>query len=309
MIKNLIKTAFRNLLKNKSFTAINILGLTLGLATFLLILFYVTDELSYDRYNVNANRIFRINSDVKYGGNTSSFAITPAPLAETMLRSFPEVERATKLIQPSNIQFKKGIKNVPESKAIYAESSLFDVFTLPMVAGNPKNCLTDPNSIVISERAAKKYFNRTDVLGQYLTQANGNVHYRITGVIKNTPQQSHFDFDFFLARTAKDRLEDIDWNSLDYNTYIVLKEGTDIKTIESKINHLYQQRLGTNNYKELLKSGNYIKLNLIPLTDIHLRSNMQYELGNWSVFIRIDHDNVDRGSSRCANCLDFASAI
>ncbi|MBS1500792.1 MAG: ABC transporter permease [Bacteroidetes bacterium] len=279
MIRNLIKTAFRNLLKNKGFTIINILGLTLGLATFLLILFYVTDELSYDRYNANADRIYRINADVKYGGNTNSFAIAPAPLAATMLSSFPEVERSTKMIQASNIQFKKGTKNIPESKSIYAESSLFDVFTLPMIAGNPKNALNDPNSIVISERAALKYFNKTDVVGQYLTQTSGNVHYRITGVIKNIPQQSHFDFDFFLARTEKDRKDDKDWNSLDYNTYVMLKKGTNIPAFEAKLNLLYQQRLGMKNYKELLKSGNYIKLNITPLTDIHLKSNRQYELG------------------------------
>jgi putative ABC transport system permease protein len=198
MIRNLIKTAFRNLLKDKGFTIINIFGLTLGLATFLLILFYVIDELSYDRYNVKADQIYRINSDVKYGGNASSFAITPAPLAAAMLSSFPEAERATKLIQASNIQFKNGNKNVPESKAIYAESDLFDVFTLPMIAGSPKNALSDPKTMVISERAARKYFNKTDVVGQYLTLVSGNVAYRITGVIKNIPQQSHFDFDFFL---------------------------------------------------------------------------------------------------------------
>lgn len=279
MIRNLIKTAFRNLLKNKGFTAINVFGLTLGLATFLLILFYVADELSYDRYNLKADRIYRINSNVKYGGNTNSFAITPAPLANALVNAYPEVEQATKLIQASNIQFKKGTQKLPENKSIYAESSLFDVFTLPMVAGQPKNCLSEPKSIVISERAALKYFNKTDVVGQYLTLVNGNVNYKITGVIKNMPSQSHFNYDFFLSRSAEDMKADTDWNSFDYNTYVVLKKGTNATAFGKKVEKLIRHHFGEQNYANMEKGGNYVRFDLTPLTDIHLRSNRQYELG------------------------------
>ena len=279
MIRNLIKTAFRNLLKSKGFTTINILGLTLGLATFLLILFYVTDELSYDRYNTNADRIYRVNSDIKYGGNTTLFAITPPPLAASLEADFPEVDKAARLIQASNIQFKKGSQVVPESKSIYAESSLFNVFTLPMVDGSPKNALTDPNTIVISERAAKKYFNRTDVAGKYLTLAESNVNYKITGVIKDMPQQAHFNFDYFLSTSSLGSKADTGWGNFSYSTYVMLKKGVDIHAFETKLNKAIREHFGAQNYAQMEKSGNYVRLNITPITDIHLRSNRQYELG------------------------------
>jgi len=279
MLKNYIKTAFRSLLKNKGFTAINVLGLALGLATCLLIVFYVVDELSYDRYNTKADQIYRINSDMKYGGNSSSFAITPAPLAAAVASSFPEVEKTARMIQASNIQFKKGAENIPESKSIYADNSIFNIFTLPMVDGSPKNALTNPRSIVISERAALKYFGKTNVAGQYLTLVSGHVNYKITGVIRNIPEQSHFNFDYFLSRSPEDMKGDNDWNSFDFNTYLLLKKGTDKKAFEVKLNTLLRQHFGIANYEKLSKGGNYVRLNLTPLTDIHLHSNRLYELG------------------------------
>lgn len=287
MLKNLIKTSFRNLLKNKAFTIINILGLTLGLVAFLLILFYVSDELSYDRYNINADRIYRINTDIKYGGSTSLFAITPPPLAKTLEASLPEVERATQLMQASNIQFKKGNQVIPESKSVYAENGLFNVFTLPMVAGNPKVALTYPHTIVISERAAQKYFGRTDVVGQSLTLAASKVNYKITGVIKNMPQQSHFNYDYFLSITSLEMKNDTGWGNFSVNTYVLLKKGADINLFQKKINQLIHKHFGEQNYAKLEKGGNYIRLNVIPVTDIHLRSNRQFEMGTNSSIIYV----------------------
>lgn len=279
MIKNYITTALRSLLKNKAFTIINVLGLALGLAICLLIIFYVADELSYDRYNANAERICRVNADIKYGGNTSSYAVTPPPLAAALKSNFPEVENSTRLIQASNVQFKKGFENVPENKSVYADNSIFSVFTLPMLVGNPKNALTAPNSIVISERAARKYFNATNVTGRYLTLVNGNINYKITGVIKDIREQSHFNFDYFLSRSSKELKGDTNWNSFAFNTYLLLKPGTDQKKFEIKLNALVRQHFGLQNYQRLEKGGNYIHLNLTPLTDIHLKSNRQFELG------------------------------
>src|SRR5260221_3181248 len=137
MIKNLIKTAFRNLLKNKGFTAINVLGLALGLATCLLIVFYVFDELSYDRYNVKAGRIYRINNDIKFGGNGNSYAVSPAPVAAALKNDFPEVEQVARLRDRGGFRVKKGNQNIQENRMIYADSTIFNVFTLPIIQGNP----------------------------------------------------------------------------------------------------------------------------------------------------------------------------
>src|ERR1700729_1949973 len=127
MIKNFIKTAFRTLAKNKGFTAINILGLALGLATCLLIVFYVFDELSYDRYNTKADRIYRINNDIKFGGNTNSYAVSPAPLAAALKSDFPEIEQVVRFRNRGGFQVKKGNQEIEEYMMVYADPSIFNV--------------------------------------------------------------------------------------------------------------------------------------------------------------------------------------
>ena len=278
MFKNYIKTAFRSLLKNKGFTAINVLGLALGLATCLLIVFYVIDELSYDRFNTKSDRIYRVNTDIKYGGNTSSYAISPPPLSAA-LKNFPEVEKAVRLIASTGTVFKKGNQNIIENQVAYADAGIFDVFTLPMVDGNPKNALSEPNTIVISEKAAQKYFNRTNVVGQNLFLGTENKNFKITGVIRNMPVQSHFYFDYFLSMPSLATSKDNNWNNFSFSTYILFKEGTNPKNFETKLNILTHQHFGLDNYAKMEKSGNYIRVNLTRLTDIHLLSNRQYELG------------------------------
>src|ERR1700722_12360733 len=172
MIKNLFKTAFRNLLKNKGFTAINVLGLALGLATCMLIVFYVFDELSYDRYNTKADRIYRVNEDIKFGGNANSYAVSPALVATALKNDFPEIEEMVRFWNKGGNQVKKGTQNINEL-VVYADPSIFSVFTLPMISGSPTSALTEPHSVVITEHMVKKYFEGAsggyqDVVGKVL---------------------------------------------------------------------------------------------------------------------------------------------
>jgi len=280
MFKNHIKTAFSNLSRNKGFTFINILGLTLGLIVCLLIVFYVFDELSYDRYNIKADRIYRVNMDLKYGGNISSFAVTQPPLAAAITSSFPEVETATRLIKSEGTRIRKGNENVTEDKVAYADPTVFDVFTLPIIYGDPKNALKEPNTIVISALAAQKYFNTTNALGRYLHLVSENKDFKVTGVIRNMPTQSHFNFDYFLSMPSLPSSKDPLWNNFAYTTYVLFKQAGDHENFANKLNALFRQRFGVSNYTQLEKGGGYIKMNLIPLKDIHLQSNRQYELGS-----------------------------
>jgi len=284
MIKNILKTALRNLLKNKGFTAINVLGLALGLATCLLIVFYVFDELSYDRYNTNADRIFRVNNDIKFGGNTNSYAVAPAPLAAALKSDFPEIEQVTRFRNRGGFQVKKGNQNIQEYMMIYADPSVFSVFTLPMLFGNPANALTEPHTVVITESTAKKYFNRANVVGQVLT-FNDTAQYKITGVIKDIPKQSHFNFDFFISMPTLAESRDNSWFSSNFNTYIMLRPGADHKKLEAKLDEFFKRQAGPQlqsilhlSFTKLEQSGNYIRLSLIPLKDIHLRSNRVAEI-------------------------------
>src|SRR5579872_770945 len=159
MLRNYLKTAFRNLWKNKGFSVLDILGLAIGLATCLLILIYVADELSYDRWNVKADRIYRLDNEVKFGGNHINLAVAAAPAGPAMLRDYPEVEKEVRFRTSGGRLIKKGNQNIKEEAVVLADSTLFEVFTLPMVAGDPHTALKDAHTVVLTERMAEKYFD------------------------------------------------------------------------------------------------------------------------------------------------------
>jgi len=285
MIRNYIKTAFRSLVKNKGFTAINVVGLALGLATCLLIVFYVFDELSYDRYNINADRIFRVNEDIRFGGNDASYAVSPCPLAAALKADFPEIDQVTRFRSRGGFQVKKGIQNIQENAMIYADPSLFKVFTLPMIDGDPATALNDTHTIVITEKTAQRYFNRTNVVGQVLT-FNDTALYKITGVIKNIPTQSHFNYDFFISMSSLPEGQDDSWFNSNFSTYVLFKPGVDHEKFETKLPDFFKAHAAAQmqsilhlSFAKFEEGGNYFRLNLTPLKQIHLQSNRIGELG------------------------------
>ena len=291
MFRNYFKTAFRNLLKNKFYTSINIIGLAAGLATCLLILLYVLDELSYDKYNVNADRIYRVNNEIKFGGNYFDLAQGPAPMGATMVREFPQVQQYTRLRWYGSFLVKKGNENIQEGRVGYADSTLFDVFTLPVLAGNPKTALKEYHSLVITEKIAKKYFrqnaanNISNIVGKTLL-INDTGNYKITAVIKDIPTQSHFNFDFFVPMIENNGSKDTyNWLSENWNTYVLLKKNADVKQVEAQLNPMMNKYVGpelksvaNQTIEDLEKSGGYVRANLTPLADIHLHSNKLGEL-------------------------------
>jgi len=285
MIRNYIKTAIRSLSKNKGFTAINVLGLALGLASCLLIIFYVFDELNYDRYNTKADRIYRVNEDIRFGGNSNSYAVAPAPLASALKSDFPEIEQVVRFRSRGGFQVKKGNQNIQEDKVVYADPGLFKVFTLPIIDGDPVTALNDTHSVVITEKAAQKYFNRTNVVGQILT-INDTSLYKITGVIKDIPKQSHFNFDFFISMASTPEGKDDAWFSSNFNTYVLLRPGTDFNKFQAKIPAFFESHAGPQlqsvlhlTFAKFEQGGNYFRINFTPLTKIHLYSNREAELG------------------------------
>ena len=285
MIKNYLKTALRSLRKNRAFTAINILGLALGFTASMLIVFYVADELSYDRYNTKADRIYRVNEDLKLGGNKVQYAVCMPPLAQTLKTDFPDVENTVRLKRGGGMHVKKGTENILEYNMIFADQSLFDVFTLPMLDGNKTIALRDPNTVVITESTAKKYFNRTNVVGESLV-TDGQQPLKITGVIKDIPKQSHFTADFILSMSSFPDSRSNEWLRSDYNTYVLMRKGADYKKLEAQFPQLLRKYSGQQmqdelkmNYDQFEKSGSYFRMNMIPLTDIHMHSNQTGELG------------------------------
>ncbi len=284
MFKNYFKIALRNIWKNKGYSAINILGLAVGLATCLLILIYVVDESSYDKFNKKADRIYRVDGDLNFGGTHWILAVAPDLLGATLKKDFPQVEQYVRFRDYGGFRVKKGNDNVQENKVINVDSTLFDVFTLPLIAGNAKTALTDPTSIVITDKIAEKYFNTTDVVGKTLV-INDTSTYKVTAVMKAIPQQSHFNFDFFVPMNSEESRKG-NWLSNNFSTYIVLKDGADPRNLENQFDAVVNKYAGPQaqsllnaSMEELKKNGSYIKYNLMPLTKIHLHSEKTAELG------------------------------
>lgn len=275
-----LTTAFRRLKKNKGFTFLNIAGLAMGLAVCLLIVFYVIDETSYDRYNTKGDRIYRVNTDTKINSSVTSSAIAAPKVSEALRINFPEIEKTVRLFPDENVRFKKGDELVMEKKVVYCDSTIFDVFTLPMLEGNPTTALTEPNTIVITERTAEKYFNTTHVLGRVLVSVGDNNttrNYKITGVIRDLPAQSHFNFDFFKSMVSVSISSNNNFTAFyPFSTYLLLKPHADHKVLASKFPAFLKKHIDF--IDDMEKNGDYIRLNLIPLHDIHLRSNRSNEL-------------------------------
>ncbi|MDP4251872.1 MAG: ABC transporter permease [Bacteroidota bacterium] len=284
MFKNYFKTALRSLVKNKFYTSINVVGLAAGLATCLLILLYVKDELAYDRFNEKANRIYRVNNEIQFGNNHLDLAVAPALQGSSMVREMPQVEQYTRVRWYGNFLVRKGTENIRENRVGFADSSLFDVFTLPVIAGDAKTALKGYHSLVVTETMARKYFNSTDIIGKTLL-VNDSANYKITAVIKDIPRQSHFNFDFFVPMMENYGSNDDNWLSENWNTYVLLKENADVKQVEAQLNPFMDEHVGpqvkslTNqSLEEFKKSGGYIRASLTPLTAIHLHSNKIAEL-------------------------------
>jgi putative ABC transport system permease protein len=284
MLRNYLKTALRNLWKNKGFSAINIIGLAIGLSTCLLILIYVMDELGYDRYNVNADRIYRVDGEIKFGGNHFILAVAPAPTGPAMLKDYPEVEKEVRFRGYGGITVKKGGQNIREDAVIHADSSLFDVFTLPVLEGNAHTALMQPRTVVITEKIAKKYFNETQVVGKNLI-INDSIPYKVTAVIRDLPTQSHFHFDFYISLTESKEAKNDEWLSNNFNTYVLLRKGADPQKLEAKFHGMIVKYIGPmlqsavkTSLDDFFKSGSYVGFSLTPLTSIHLHSNKTAEL-------------------------------
>ena len=283
MFKNYFKTAYRYINRNKFFSLINIFGLSSGLAVCILISIFVFDEFSYDQFNTKADRIFRLESDIHVNGNGINGTAVPAPMGTQMAKDFPNIETAVRLRQQGYTLVKKGNENIIEHNVVFADPSLFEVFTLPMIAGSPRDALREPNSLVISESDAKKYFNTTHVIGKTLFIDNQTL-YKITGVIKDMPQESHFHFDFIKSMPAE--VHNINMNEVWLNpfavTYVVARPGVSTEDVNKMLaavvaKYVTPQLQQMNQNSPDAASANFFRFYAMPLTKIHLFSNISHE--------------------------------
>lgn len=285
MIKSYIKIAIRNLLKQKGYALINVLGLAVGLASCVIILFYVLHETSYDRHHENADRVYRVVSQIDFSGNYLELASVSAPMGPTLEEMAPEVEAMVRFRPRGSylVRSEQSPENINEDRLVYAGPQVFRVFTMPLIHGEAESALRNPHSIVISRSAAERHFNRTDVVGESLILDN-NSAFEITGVMEDIPVTSHFHFDFMMSMSTIDEADNNTWLSNNFRTYLLLADGTDPEAMEHHFNTLLnthiepqlQQFMGMS-LEEFRAAGNSVEYGMQPLTDIHLHSDLAGE--------------------------------
>lgn len=272
-------------MKNKTFSAINVSGLAIGIATCLIIMLFVKDELSYDRYNEKADRIVRVVFKGMMNGEQMKEAVTMAPTAHTIEKDYPEVEAATRLRSYGYQKITAGDKTFSDGKLAYVDGNFFQIFTLPLIKGDAKTALAEPNTLVITKVIAEKYFGSEDPIGKVLTFKDWKQAYRVTGVIEKVPANSHYHFDLFGSMVSLEDAKGTSWMQSDYFSYLLLKEGQDYKKLEAKMPQIVDKYMAPQIEKalgvtlaEFRKKGNNIGLYLQPLTDIHLYSDFSLTL-------------------------------
>ncbi len=278
MLRHYLKIALRNLLKYKGYTFINVTGLAVGMTCCLLILFYVSTELSYDRHHENADRIYRVTRLDQQSG--THWACIGPPVGPALASTYPEIERVTRIrfIESGSVILSHEDSDFEERDVFYADANVFEVFTLPLKQGNPETVLRDPYTIVLTERVARKYFGDADPMGQILT-FNGGMTLKVTGVLFDLPKTTHNPFDFLISLStfyanAGDWL-DYAKNWAGFHTYALLRPGVDIdaftKNIPAFVAQFFEDRFDE-------PADQATSLHFQPLTDIHLRSNLEKEL-------------------------------
>ncbi len=284
MFKNATKVALRNMKRQKGYSLINILGLSVGMACCILILLWVKDELSYDRYHENADQLYRVVVKGKMSNRDIHFSTSPAPLAKALVDEFPEVLQATRFLSSRNVLVSYQEKYFNESLMLYADANFFDVFSIPLIKGDPREVLRQPNSVVITKEAALKYFGDQDPLGKTLT-FNNRTDLRITGLAEDVPSNTHFHTDFFVSLATVPDSRNQNWFNNPYHTYIVLDEDTSLEDFQAKLPEIISKYMGPLAKKvmgvtmeEFQSSGNTFGYFLQPATSIHLHSDLEYEL-------------------------------
>lgn len=281
MLRHYAVTAWRHIKRQKIYSIINIAGLALGITFFILIMLYIQFELSFDRHNPNAPRIYRVAKVLPaghtHGGKTEMVNTTPS-LAPALMAEFPEVEYAARFCRRRNVLLTHDKNHFLEGEVFFADPQVFDIFSLSLAAGNPRTALADPYSVILSQKTAAKYFGSENPVGKILRYGD-SLELRVTGVLKNMPRNSHFIMDIVIPFETIGTISNLDLDSWQNNfcaTYILLAEGSRPDALEQKIPDLYRKHAKQENWPG---GRRYARPFLQSLTSIHLHSDLDGELG------------------------------
>lgn len=288
MFKNYLKVAFRNILKHKFFSLINILGMTIGVTACLLIALYVTDELSYDRFHDRADRIYQVGLHAKIGGQDIMTSTTCPPMAEAFVKEIPGIEQSTRIADmwgsgvvrydPSNLLF-------TEERLFYADSNFFEFFSFQLIEGDPKKALLEPNSVVLTKSMEKKYFGTESGMGKLLSIGGHEKTYKVTGITEDCPTNSHFLYNMLVSSSSAGHLKSTEWLNNYLHTYLMINENTGVSDVEAKFPDLIVKYVGPEierfmggTIEQMKEQGGSFGYYTTRITDIHLKSKSQHDM-------------------------------
>nr|MBA4141286.1 ABC transporter permease [Segetibacter sp.] len=274
MIKNFIKIAWRNIIRHKAYSGINIIGLAIGIAACLLILQYVTFELSYENFHANKDRIFRVQQDRYDNGKLSTQWAAGAYAAGNSFKdAIPEIEDYVKLMQSGEVVVEQNNQPLKVDKVFYASGSFFSIFTYPVIAGDQKTALTEPFTAAISETTARTLFGNTNAVGK-VVKLNQETDFTITAVFKDAPVNTQLKPNILLSYATYIKRQgnndpETEWLADGILTYLLLRKGADPAAVEAKFPAIVEKQVGD----ELKKYNASVTYLLQPLKDIHLYSH------------------------------------
>lgn len=294
MLKNYLKVALRNIKNHIGLSLINVIGLATGIACSILIFIFVRFELSYDNYYENADNIYRVAVRASIGDTKIHQTYSSAITFLKLLEDFPEIETGVKFLNLGNTPVTLGERTFYETKFFAVDSTFFNIFTIPLIQGIKNKVLTEPNTMVITESTAMKYFRNTDVIGKVLTAdipyGTGRVDFKITGVSEDMPDNSHFHYDLLVSSTSFPSLiNNTGWTANRFISYVVLKKGTSKAEVEEKLKKFTRKYMGEERFDAWVAQGNYWEYFLQPVTDIHLNSDLngEFEANGNQIYVTI----------------------
>lgn len=286
MITNYLKIAWRNLAKHKINTAINMAGLAIGMTCCLLIVLYVTDELSYDQHWPNGARIYRMALERIYPGRSTKYAIIPPSYAQSVKKEIPEIEQTTRVFAPANNQptlIKLAGRTIEEKGFQIVDSTFFQVFQTPFLKGKPAEALSRPNTVVLTESTAKRLFGAQNPIGKTMEIVQGP-KLEVTGICADPTYNSHFSFNFLASTRSFQQAEQVNHIGFAAHTYLLLRPNTRPETVEAKLPAVVEKYAAGEvernfgvSYRDYVKAGNGYHYFLQPLPTIHLDSHLEAE--------------------------------
>lgn len=282
MFTNYLKVALRNLLRQKGFTFINIIGLSVGIASAMLIFMFVYNEMNFDRFHKQSKNIYRIYQNSQIDGEAISSSWTPVPMAPTLKADYPEVLNAIRLVEAGNMLIESEQKFY-SLQTLYVDSSFFRIFSFPFLSGDIQKALLEPRTVVLTETAAHKLFGESDPINKMVRIENDSTLFRVAGICKDPPSNSHFFFDLLISFDSYWDVKSTFWLNNNLYTYVLLPDGYPYHELEKKFPEMIKKYMGPQvqsvagiSLEDLMKKGTVFRFKLQPLENIHLNTDINH---------------------------------